>query len=251
MLRRRGRVDGGKMIINILLHLARLATPTAMIVFLTYEITRSMEVPGGWGWAVAIGAALTAVGIEATGILSGHALEGFARRNDATRAAIAFLLLGIYTAVGLWLFWSNPTIRPIPIVAAVVYLVAALTDSLRVAEEADASQQARAAAVEEVEAGHRLQIELARVEANKEVRIAREKAKVTAVSAPKVTDTSKTDWRHFSDSERVRLLDFTREEITQKYGVSTKTAGRWLENAEKLSDKVSDKLPSKNGQGGK
>ena len=74
--------------------IGRVFTPAAMLVFLTYEIVGSQEVSGGWVWAVTIGAALTAVGVEAVGIMAGHTLEGYWRMGDKLRTAVFFLAAG-------------------------------------------------------------------------------------------------------------------------------------------------------------
>lgn len=108
----------------------RIFTPMAMVVFLALEITRSQQVQGAWLVAVTLGAVFTAVGFEVVGILSGHALEGFSRNGDHKRTAVSFLLLAIYTAAGVYILWGNAALRTIPVVAAIVYIVAALVDGL-------------------------------------------------------------------------------------------------------------------------
>lgn len=137
-----------KTIGSILPLVGRVFTPAAMVVFLTYEITRSQPIGGWWQTAVIIGAAATAVGVEVVGILSGHALEVSWRINDKARAAVAFILLLIYTGAGVWILRHNATLMPIPIIAAVVYLVAALVDGLEVVRAKQASDEAQRQAFE-------------------------------------------------------------------------------------------------------
>ncbi len=137
-----------KTIGSILPLVGRVFTPAAMVVFLTYEITRSQPIGGWWQTAVIIGAAATAVGVEVVGILSGHALEVSWRINDKARAAVAFILLLIYTGAGIWILHRNATLLPIPIIAAVVYLVAALVDGLEVVRAKQASDEAQRQAFE-------------------------------------------------------------------------------------------------------
>ncbi len=110
--------------------IGRIATPAAMVVFMTYEISRSMNVTGYWLTAIIIGAAATAVGVEVVGILSGHALEGFWREGDTPRSILALALLLIYTVGAVYILRNNTVIMPVPVIAAVVYVVAALVESL-------------------------------------------------------------------------------------------------------------------------
>jgi hypothetical protein len=124
--------------------LGRVLTPVAMLVTLTREIVESQAAGAGPGWLIAIhiGALATVIGIESVGILAGHTFEGYWRLGDKPRAAIAFTLLGIYTAVGIAILWHNPAMLPIPIIASVVYLVSGLAESL----DATQTQRARASA---------------------------------------------------------------------------------------------------------
>lgn len=115
--------------------IGRVATPAAMVVFMAHEITISMAVTGWWSVFVLFGAILTAVGVEIVGILSGSTLEGFWRRGNVSRSVLSFFLLLIYTASAIYILRHNSTILPIPIVAAVVYIVSALSDSLVIQEQ--------------------------------------------------------------------------------------------------------------------
>lgn len=101
-----------------------------MVVFLAYEINRSMTVTGAWAIALLIGAIGTAVGIEIVGILAGHALEGFWRIGDQYRAALSFVLLIAYTGTAVYILRHNQAMVLVPVIAAIVYLLASLTTSL-------------------------------------------------------------------------------------------------------------------------
>lgn len=166
--------------------IGRVATPAAMVVFMTYEISRSMAVSGGWLVAIIIGAAATAVGVEVVGILSGHALEGFWRAGDTGRGLVSFVLLLIYTIGAVYILRNNDVIMPVPIIAAVVYIVAALVESLekRVAHEETAVNRQEAFELEQATKDKELERELKRQElANKTaVQLARVEAKAVAVS---------------------------------------------------------------------
>lgn len=109
---------------------ARIITPLAMVVFLAYEINQSMAVTGWWSTALLVGAIGTAIGIEIVGMLAGHALEGFWRLGDKNRTVLSSVLLLIYTAVAIYILRHNQAMVMVPIIAAIVYLLASLTGSL-------------------------------------------------------------------------------------------------------------------------
>ena len=123
--------------------IGRIFTPAAMLVVLTYEISTSQNVTGAWLWAILIGAAATAVGVEAVGILAGHTFEAYWRVGDNGRARLALALLGVYTIAGLVILWGNWALMPIPIIAAVVYLVSGLAESLTAQQAKEAASNER------------------------------------------------------------------------------------------------------------
>lgn len=114
--------------------LGRITTPAAMVVFMAYEINRSMVVEGYWNIFVLLGAVLTAVGVEIVGILSGSTLEGFWRQGNAQKSLLSLFLLIVYTGAAVFILRGNSTLWPVPIVAAVVYLVSALADGRELEE---------------------------------------------------------------------------------------------------------------------
>ena len=132
-----------KLVGSVLPLIGRVATPAAMVVFLAYEISSSQQVSGWWQTAVVIGAIATAVGIEIVGILSGHALDGFWRVGDRPRSVVAFVLLIVYTAAGVFILRHNQSLVVIPIIAAVLYIVAALVDGLEAKASIEADKEAK------------------------------------------------------------------------------------------------------------
>ncbi len=174
----------------------RVFTPMAMLVFLTYEIVGSQTVSEAWQPWVVVGAILTAVGIEAVGILSGHTLEGFWRIGDKKRAWLSFALLMIYTGAGIAILWGNWSLLPIPIIAMVVYLSAALAQSLEVeqakAETADAARIASVIEKETLDREHERKMEQMAQEAEAQtalrVKLAKEETR-KAIALAKVRET--------------------------------------------------------------
>lgn len=206
--------------------IGRIFTPASMVVFLTYEIHRSQPVAGWWQVAVIIGAAATAVGVEVVGILSGHALEVSWRVHDRARAAVALLLLAIYTAAGVWILRHNPTLMPIPVIAAVVYLVAALVDGLETAVANHANQEREKSAWErEQEAADRelarqlkrqqqadkTALSLAQIEARSAASYRQDAAKSPGITPPEHAGLP-ADWRQLTRQQRRELAHLPREE---------------------------------------
>lgn len=171
----------------------RIFTPAAMLVVLTYEISTSQNVTGAWVWAILAGAAATAVGVEAVGILAGHTFEAYWRVGDNGRARLALALLGVYTVAGLVILWGNWALMPIPIIAAVVYLVSGLAESLTAQQAKEAAKDAAVEAFELKEKAKdrewQRQLEAKKLEADTAVKLARLEAKAleSAAKAEKVS----------------------------------------------------------------
>jgi hypothetical protein len=102
-----------------------------MVAFLTMEITRSQDAAGVWLYIVPLAAFATSAGIEAWGIIAGANLERSWRIGKGQLATAA--QLAIYVAVTMWLLRHNSTLIALPIVAALVYLAAAMTEGLEAA----------------------------------------------------------------------------------------------------------------------
>lgn len=189
---------------KVLIWSAIISTPAAMVAFLTLEISKSVNAPDTliWRGAILIGAFLSSVGIESTGILSGHALERFTRRKEWVRAFIVGVLLIVYTAVAMRILWENDALRFVPLVAAVVYILAALIDGVEHVEVIEQEQQTKlnefnleeqAKEAEhrremeskqlEIDAANALQIQLAHERGQTEIALAAEKTKATIANA--------------------------------------------------------------------
>lgn len=215
----------------------RIFTPAAMLVVLTYEITTSQTVTGGWAVAILIGAAATAVGIEAVGILAGHTFEAYWRAGDNGRARLALALLGIYTAAGVYILWENKALVPIPIVAAIVYLVSGLAESLTALQAQQATIQAEQTQFEreELAKDKALERELRRQEQADKTAV--QLAKIEAKAQPTATFrpvTSRSDGGHFPSDYRLltaaqkdQIAQLTSGELEQLAGISDSTARRW------------------------
>lgn len=214
--------------------IGRIFTPAAMLVVLTYEISTSQNVTGAWVWAILAGAAATAVGVEAVGILAGHTFEAYWRVGDNGRARLALALLGVYTIAGLVILWGNWALMPIPIIAAVVYLVSGLAESLTAQQAKEAAKDAAVEAFELQEKAKdrewQRQLEAKKLEADTAVKLARVESK-TVTSRPV---TSRSDSGHFPSDYRLltaaqkdQIAQLASGELEQLAGISDSTARRW------------------------
>ena len=119
-------------------NIARFITPVAMVVFLAYEIQNSMQIDGYfWKIAVIIGAVATAIGIEFVGIVSGDSLEGFLNIENNNRAIVSGIALLIYVGVSMYILRHNEALFPVPIIAAILYVVSAMKESLHTYKDRD------------------------------------------------------------------------------------------------------------------
>jgi hypothetical protein len=170
-----------------LTHIARITTPAAMVVFLSYELSRSLAVTGWWYAFLLIGSLATAIGVEIVGILAGHTLEGYWRLRDAWRSLLALALLLAYTIAAVHILRHNPTLAVVPIIAAIVYILAALADGLHTAET---HQEQQAAATLEydlqrqrAEDDHRRRMQAAELRLKHEAKLARIQARASTQPA--------------------------------------------------------------------
>lgn len=210
---------------SVLPLIGRLFTPLAMVVFLAYEISVSQQVPGGWQTAVIVGAVCTAVGVEVVGILSGHAVERFWRLGDGWRTAVSLLLLTVYTAAGTFILWGTIMVV-VPLIAAVLYIVAALVEGVEEQVQADAQQaETRSAFEMEQEALDRQakrEAEADRLKSETAVKLARIEAKARPTATytrqeerqeeRQLSGNLPANWRQLTREQRHDLAHSTREE---------------------------------------
>lgn len=184
---------------------ARIATPAAMVVFLSYELSRSLAVSGGWYVALLIGSVATAVGIEIVGILAGHTLEGYWRLGDSGRGLLSFALLMVYTLAAVYVLRGNSVLAAVPVVAAIVYILAALSDGLTTAvkqvDEKAAVQQDYALENQRAEDEHRRRMETAQLKLRHEERLAR----IQTVAPPVVSQETKEETEETARQRMERL----------------------------------------------
>lgn len=222
--------------------IAMIAVPLAPAFFFGYAVyTAVVSLPAPSWIAVPVGV-MAALGLELVGILAGHVANTAWRLGDYGRAVLGALIMAVYVVIGVMELWGSIG-AVMFLIAPLVYLLAALQEGLhtavtqREAQTAVTRQQEQNERKEQHEHNRRMELEKLRLAHDE--KLARIAAKTQTVIRTEA-DTSKTDWRLMSDTERLRLLDFTPDEIVGRYGVSSKTAGRWLERAGDLSEKMSE-----------
>lgn len=223
-------------------NIARITTPAAMVVFLAYEISQSMAVDGLWRWLLLIGAFATAFGIEIVGILAGHALEGFWRLKDTWRSLLALALLAAYTATAVYILQENAAMVLVPIIAAIVYILAALTDGLEMSVSSEVTEAATRRDFElKQEAADRearREMERQRQADETAVKLARigQKAAATSVARERldrrsdsgqIAVTFPSDFRLLDTRQRHIVREITSAELQELAGISPSTARRW------------------------
>jgi hypothetical protein len=207
-----------------------------MLVVLTYEISTSQHVTGAWVWAILIGASATAVGVEAVGILAGHTFEAYWRAGDSKRAWLALALLGVYTVAGLVILWGNWALMPIPIIAAVVYLVSGLAESLTISQAQELAAKADEAAFErqQMAEDRALARELKRQAQVDKTAVKLAQLEAKAVTKPAVTSGHLTgqlpdDFRLLTPEQKDTIASLTSGELAQMAAITDRTARRWKE----------------------
>lgn len=223
--------------------IARIITPLAMVVFLAYEINRSMTVTGAWAIALLIGAIGTAVGIEIVGILAGHALEGFWRIGDQYRAVLSFILLIAYTGTAVYILRHNQAMVLVPVIAAIVYLLASLTTSLEmtVSQHEAITAVSSAFDLEQAKADRALERELRRQKQADEtaVKLARLEAKTVRTQPVRSAESSgkfPSDYRKLTPEQERYLSELTREERENELShLSGRTFRNWNEKLDQIT----------------
>jgi hypothetical protein len=221
----------------------RIATPMAMVSILFYEITHSVSVGGWWVYIIMAGALGSAIGIEIVGILSGVTLERFWRIDDRPRAVLALFLLITYTIVAMYILRHNTILWPIPIIAAVVYLVSALAESAGEIIEQQVTSQADDAAwqrrQEEREAEFERQLKLQQQRDRTAVKLAKlegEKRQDKRRVERQETGNLPSDWRQLSQRQKHDLAHAAREERENMFPeLAGRTRREWHSRLDKLA----------------
>jgi Skp family chaperone for outer membrane proteins len=221
-------------------NIARFITPVAMVVFLAYEIQNSMQIDGYfWKIAVIIGAVATAIGIEFVGIVSGDSLEGFLNIENNNRAIVSGIALLIYVGVSMYILRHNEALFPVPIIAAILYVVSAMKESLhtyKAAKQKDKeletqfdieqrtlnAQLGRELKAKELELKHTEK--LARIEAKSKTIKRQDSGNLAA------------DWRQLTKEQRRELAHATREERESLFPqLATRTRREWHSRLDKIA----------------
>lgn len=182
--------------------LAMIAVPIAPMIYFGWRVYSSvLDETNHEGLAI-VAAAVTAVGLEITGVLAGHRAMAFWRLGDIRRTVLAGFILLAYILIGVHELSNNFTEITIGatvfVIAPLVYLLVALGEVLEHEEATQTAvsgfdlEQAKAdRALErelkrkqlELDANARVQIELAHEQNQASIAIAQAKAQASIANA--------------------------------------------------------------------
>lgn len=234
---------------------AMLSVPLAPAFFFGFEFFKDVYgqiyawTPNVWVAAIPslIIGLVSAAGLEFVGILSGHNAIRFWERKELNQAVICAIILVSYVAlgiVGLENIWTKGVVMFL--VAPLVYVLIGMQGQLDKVESKEAELETEDRQDERELKRLRLQLaheeKMAKIQASikpaQSVTEVKERAEVKTDSQT-LLDTSRTDWRTLSDSDRSQIARLTPEQIISQFGVSSKTAGRWLQKSGQLQPELS------------
>jgi hypothetical protein len=189
-----------------------------------------------------------AFGFELIGILNGHAMVTFYSQKRYNFAAVAAILLLSYVAIGL--YELGFAIGGLMIIAGfLMYITQGLLAEYHSgkAEKHAADEQRRQAQLaaqraqlerERLAAENEQELKLAKLNAQKEVKLleisqnVRESSPPAPETFPKLSETFPRDSRHFRPEHWARIATMDEAEIVLLAGVNVKTARAWLKKSQ-------------------
>lgn len=124
------------MIYNILSLTAPIFVPIAPVIFFGWRVYAAVLETTARAWLAVPAGALTALGLEAVGILAGHVGMTAWRRGDNRTAVISAAIMAIYVAIGTFELWGS--IGAVVFwIAPLVYVLVALQELLKQDSETD------------------------------------------------------------------------------------------------------------------
>lgn len=208
----------------------------------------AMELSNFWLLAIPVGVS-GAIGLEVMGIFAGHVMLEAWRQKQTRSTLLALIALVIYMSIGIYELQGTIFVS-LFIIAGCGYMVVGAREALQ-KDEAQTSAQAEQKTINEGKAqDQKHEQEMAKIEAKKEIAIARVNAPKVSESFPKVSEgegkVSRVNWATFC--KKAKYADFekvagmTPQEIADEYGQEIRTARNW-----KRAAKV--KLLQSNGAG--
>lgn len=194
-------------------------------------------------------AGISALGLEIVGLMAAHRAVEFYSKGETEKAKTAVGITGIYLVIGIGgiLLFENTDFNAkvtgvvMFIIAGMVYLLLGLTEDSRKAEReaAVALEQEGARAADQL--AWERQVELEKIRLDHELKLKRMETQKPAprTDIPTVNPTvTATDWRKLGEEQRLSMASYSTEQIVNLYGVSERTAERWLSRSRKLSTTV-------------
>ena len=129
------------MIYQLLAITAPIFVPIAPVIFFGWKVYTEVQAMTSSLWLSVPAGALTAVGLEAVGILAGHVGMSAWRRDDNRTAVISAVIMAAYVGIGTWELWGSVG-AVVFWIAPLVYILIALQELLRQDVESDGMQLA-------------------------------------------------------------------------------------------------------------
>ncbi|MFZ1398400.1 MAG: hypothetical protein WAS33_15960, partial [Candidatus Promineifilaceae bacterium] len=173
----------------------------------------------------------------------------FYSKGETVKANTAVAITGIYLLIGIGgiLLFENTDFNArvtgvvMFIIAGMVYLLLGLTEDSRKAEREAAVALEQEGARTADQAAWERQLELEKIRLEHELKLKRMESKksVGKTDSPTVKPTVvATDWRKLGEDQRRSMANYSTEQIVNLYGVSERTAERWISRSRKLSATV-------------
>jgi multisubunit Na+/H+ antiporter MnhG subunit len=232
----------GNIITAFISRLAPFVVPLAPAFFFAHSIYgQALSITSDQGISLALGV-IAAVGLEIVGIMAAHRAVDFYSRGERDKARAAAVITAVYLLIGIGgiILFENTTFNAkvtgvvMFIIAGMVYLLLGLSaDSRKAQRETIIEQEVQGRRQAEQIAWER-QLELEKMRLAHELKLKRLETKPTI--SPTVSPTVVTnDWRKLSAEQKTEMVNYSTEQIVDRYGVSDRTAERWQARSRQLS----------------
>lgn len=222
---------------------ATVAVPIAPAFFFGWRIYTEIQAQTSGLWYLAIPvAALSAFGLEATGILAGHLLTTFATHKHLGRATLSGLILLAYSAIGInELKGSAGAIMFL--IAFLIYLLVALRHTLTDEVTAEQNQADYQRQLEAQERQHQRQLEAEKLRLTHQEKLARIQAKRAAPPRQQQRQDTRQDtanmpedWRQLTSQQRHQLAHASREEREKMFPeLASRTRRAWHSRLDEIA----------------
>lgn len=227
-------------------YLALFVTPLAPSSFFGWRVYSVVyDMTGGFYWYAVTAAAASIIGLECVGIFAGHTTLDAFRLKKYWAAGFSAVVLIAYVVIGVFELWGTIG-AVIFLIAPLAYLAVGLRESLHQidAERKQETTEKYDWRKEQLKA--QLELEKAKVEANKMAAVERARIKAEAQTARKPGGEMRqdsgempTDWRQLTDTQKRQLALATREEREKMFpDIAARTRRQWHERLDEIATRT-------------